>query len=130
MAWRSTEGPRRLNVGRSRGRLTPRSAVSVRSNSIRDGIRRGGIMMMQGGFSGPMLRLDASITRQKVRPGTVQRIFPYAMAYRWMLVLLLLVTAIDSAVQVANPLLLGLVIDLGILPHRIGIVIALSLAIA
>src|SRR5260370_1404 len=87
-------------------------------------------MMMQGGFSGPMLRLDASITRQKVRPGTVQRIFPYAMAYRWMLVLLLLVTAIDSAVQVANPLLLGLVIDLGILPHRIGIVIALSLAIA
>jgi ATP-binding cassette, subfamily B, bacterial len=77
-----------------------------------------------------MLRLDDSITRQKVRPGTVRRIVPYAKPYRWMLALLLLVTAIDSAIQVANPLLLGLVIDLGILPRRLGVVIALSLAIA
>jgi ATP-binding cassette, subfamily B, bacterial len=87
-------------------------------------------MIMQGVPRGSMLRLDDSITRQKVRPGTVRRIFPYAKAYRWMLALLLFVTAIDSVITVASPLLLGLVIDLGILPRRIGIVIALSLAIA
>ena len=87
----------------------------------------GDTMTMQGGFSGPMLRLDDSITRQKVSPGTVRRIFPYAKQYRWMLALLLLVTAIDSAIQVASPLLLGLIIDRGIVPHRIGILIALSL---
>jgi ATP-binding cassette, subfamily B, bacterial len=87
-------------------------------------------MMGQGGFRGPMLRMDDSITRHKVRPGTVRRIFPYAKPYRWMMALLLLVTAIDSAIQVANPLVLGLVIDIGILPRRLGIVIALALAIS
>jgi len=76
------------------------------------------------------LRLDDSITRQKVRPGTVRRIVPYAMKYRWMLALLLLVTALNAGITVANPLLLGMVIDRGILPNRIGVVIALSLAIA
>jgi ATP-binding cassette subfamily B protein len=75
------------------------------------------------------LRLDESITSQKVRPGTVRRILPYAKQYRWALVLLLFVTAIDAAATAANPLLLGTVIDKGILPHRLGVLIALSVAI-
>lgn len=74
-------------------------------------------------------RLDDSITRQKVRPGTVRRIFPYARQYGWALGLLLLVTAINAGITVANPLLLGIVIDRGILPHRLGVLIALSLAV-
>jgi len=77
---------------------------------------------------GIRIRLDDSITRQKVRPGTVRRILPYAKRYRWALALLLLVTALDAGISVANPLLLGIVIDRGILPHRIGVLIALSLA--
>jgi ATP-binding cassette subfamily B protein len=76
------------------------------------------------------LRLDDSITRQKVRPGTVRRILPYAKQYRWALVLLLLVTAIDAAATTASPLLLGTVIDQGILPHRFAVLIALSVLIA
>jgi ATP-binding cassette subfamily B protein len=79
---------------------------------------------------GVPLRLDDSITRQKVRPGTVRRILPYAKRYRWALVLLLLVTALDAAVTVANPLLLGTVIDRGIVPHRLGVLVVLSLVIA
>jgi ATP-binding cassette subfamily B protein len=76
------------------------------------------------------LRLDDSITRQKVRPGTVRRIIPYAKQYRWALVLLLLVTALDAVFTVAQPLLLGLIIDRAISPHKIGVLIALSSALA
>jgi ATP-binding cassette, subfamily B, bacterial len=76
------------------------------------------------------LRLGDSITRQKVRPGTVRRILPYASRYRWALTLLLLVTAIDAGITVANPLLLAVVIDSGILPHRIRVLVVLSLVIA
>ncbi len=77
-----------------------------------------------------LLRLDDSITRQKVRPGTIRRIFPYARHYRWALGLLLLVTAFDAGITAANPVLLGVVIDRGIEPHRLGVLIALSLVIA
>jgi ATP-binding cassette subfamily B protein len=76
------------------------------------------------------LHLDDSITRQKVRPGTVRRIVPYAVKYRKTLGLLLLVTALNAGITAASPLLLGMVIDRGILPHRIGVLIALSLVIA
>jgi ATP-binding cassette, subfamily B, bacterial len=76
------------------------------------------------------LRLDDSITSQKVRPGTTRRIIPYARRYGWMLGLLLFVTAADAAINVANPLLLALVIDRGILPRRLGVLIALSLVVA
>jgi ATP-binding cassette subfamily B protein len=87
---------------------------------------------MAPGMRGPMmgLRLDDSITRQKVKPGTVRRILPYAKPYRWVLALLLFVTAVDAVISVAVPLLLGLVIDLGILPHRLGILIVLSVLMA
>src|SRR5215467_9486168 len=84
-------------------------------------------MMM--GIKGP-LRLDDSITSQKVRPGTVRRILPYARRYVWALGLLLFVTALDAGITVANPLLLGIAIDRGIVPHRVGVLIALSLVVA
>jgi ATP-binding cassette subfamily B protein len=90
----------------------------------------GGCGMMMGGGAMRMLRFDESITRQKVRPGTVRRIFPYAKKYRRALALLLTVTAIDSGVAVANPLLLGLIIDLAIVPHKLNLLIDFSVAIA
>jgi ATP-binding cassette subfamily B protein len=76
------------------------------------------------------LRLDDSITRQKVKRGTVRRIFPYAKPYRWTLALLLLATAVDSTISVANPVLLGLVIDRGILPRQLRILVVLSALMA
>ena len=75
------------------------------------------------------LRFDDSITKQKVRPGTTRRIIPYAKRYRWMLGLLLFVTALDAAISVASPLLLAVLIDDGIVPRRIGVLIALSLIV-
>jgi ATP-binding cassette subfamily B protein len=76
------------------------------------------------------LRVDDSVSHQKVKPGTVWRILPYAKKYTWALVLLLFVTALDSTITVANPLLLGVIIDRGIIPHRLSVVIALSVSIA
>lgn len=76
------------------------------------------------------LRLDDSVTRQKVRPGTVRKILPYAKPYRWALALLLFVTALDAAITVADPLLLGMVIDRGIIPGRLEVVIVLAVIIA
>jgi ATP-binding cassette subfamily B protein len=76
------------------------------------------------------LRLDDSVTRQKVRPGTVRKILPYAKPYRWALALLLFVTALDAAITVADPLLLGMVIDRGIIPGRLAVVIVLAVIIA
>jgi ATP-binding cassette subfamily B protein len=85
--------------------------------------------MMMGG-PGLRLRLGEEITRQQVTPGTLRRIFPYARRYRWALVVLLLATAVDSAVTVGNPLLLGMIIDNGILPHRLRVLIELAIAVA
>jgi len=79
---------------------------------------------------GGMLRLDDSITRQKVKRGTVRRILPYVRKYRWALTLLLLVTALDAVITVANPLMLGAVIDFGILPRRLSVLVVLSLVMA
>ena len=81
-------------------------------------------------MSGPglRLRLDEEVTRQQVKPGTLRRILPYAKRYRWALVLLLSVTAVDAATTTANPLLLGMIIDDGILPRRLAVLIWLTVA--
>jgi ATP-binding cassette subfamily B protein len=80
--------------------------------------------LMMGGGPG-----EPPITRQQLKPGIIRRIFPYTARYRWWLVLLLSVTAFDAGVTAVSPLILGLIIDKGILPHRLGIVIGLALAV-
>jgi ATP-binding cassette subfamily B protein len=73
---------------------------------------------------------DPPVTRQQIKPGTVRRILPYVRQYRWLLILLLISTTLDAAITTVIPLALGLVIDKGILPHHISIVVKLSLAVA
>lgn len=85
------------------------------------------MMTGPGAFARNSLRFDDSITRQKVRPGTVRRILPYLKKYRWQLGLLLFVTAIDSAITVATPVLLGVAIDRGIEKHRLKVLVVLAL---
>ncbi len=69
---------------------------------------------------------DDKITRQKIRPGTVRRIFPYARAYRWLIALLLTLTGVGAATSIAGPLLMAATIDDGILPHHWGVVVWLT----
>jgi ATP-binding cassette, subfamily B, bacterial len=73
---------------------------------------------------------NPSITTQKIKPGTVRRVFPYAWRYRWGLAVLLIVTVGDSVITVANPLLLRILIDNGILRRRAEIVLAVGVVVA
>ncbi|MGW3659596.1 ABC transporter ATP-binding protein [Streptomyces sp. NPDC005151] len=76
------------------------------------------------------LGIDKSVTRQKIRPGTVRRILPYALRYRWSLAVVMLATAASAAIAAASPLLLKLIIDEGIMRHRHGFVVGVALVIA
>ncbi len=69
---------------------------------------------------------DPSVTRQRLKPGTVRRIAGYAKPYRWDLMIFLLATALDAVVTVSYPVLLGVIIDKGIVPKRPGVVLALA----
>jgi ATP-binding cassette subfamily B protein len=84
-------------------------------------------------ISGPGFRVqyrEDEVTRQQVRPGTVRRVWPYLRRYRWQIVLLLGMTAVESAIVVVSTLILRLIIDDGILPHRESVVVTLALAVA
>src|SRR6201996_8778704 len=59
-------------------------------------------------------RQDPSITRQKLKKGTVRRILTYARPYRGALAAFMVFTALDALITVVNPLLLREIIDKGI----------------
>src|SRR6478752_1410296 len=82
-------------------------------------------MVMMRGF-----RMDPSITRQKLKPGTIRRIAAYARPYRMYLAVFLLATAVDPVITVVNPLLLRDIIDHGILGRNEQLVILLACAVA
>ena len=69
---------------------------------------------------------DPSVTKQKLKPGTVRRIAGYARPYRLELAIFLVAAALDAAVTVGYPVLLGIVIDQGILPKRPSVVLAVA----
>jgi ATP-binding cassette, subfamily B, bacterial len=85
---------------------------------------RGNIMMMRG------FHMDPSVTKQKLKPGTVKRIMAYARPYRWLLAAFLVATSIDALITVVNPLLLRDVIDQGILARNDRVVITLAVVVA
>ncbi len=82
-------------------------------------------MVMMRGF-----RMDPSITKQKLKPGTIRRIAGYARPYRVHLAFFLLATSVDAIITVVPPLLLGDIIDRGILARDEQVVIWLAIAVA
>jgi ATP-binding cassette, subfamily B, bacterial len=85
---------------------------------------RGHMVMMKG------FRMDPTITKQKLKPGTVRRIAAYARPYRLYLTIFLLATVIDSLIIVVNPLLLREIIDNGILARNEQVVIVVACKVA
>ncbi|HEX4088483.1 MAG TPA: ABC transporter ATP-binding protein [Trebonia sp.] len=73
---------------------------------------------------------DESVTKQQLKPGTVRRIGGYARPYRWDLAVFLLAAALDAVITVAIPVLLGWVIDRGVLPRRVDVVIEVAAIVA
>jgi ATP-binding cassette, subfamily B, bacterial len=49
---------------------------------------------------------EDEVARQQVRPGTVRRVWPYLRRYRGPMVLLVGITAVDSAIVVVSTLIL------------------------
>ncbi len=74
--------------------------------------------------------MDPSITKQKLKPGTIRRIAAYARPYRVHLAVFLLATVVDAVVTVVNPLLLREIIDHGILARNDRVVIVIACAVA
>jgi len=73
---------------------------------------------------------DESVTKQQLRRGTVRRIAGYARPYRWVLTVFLVAAALDAVITVTIPVLLGLVIDRGVLPRRADVVVGVAAAVA
>jgi ATP-binding cassette subfamily B protein len=86
--------------------------------------------MYSRGHMGMGFRMDSSVTRQKLKPGTVRRIAAYARPYRLYLTVFLLATGIDALLIVVNPLLLREIIDHGILARNEQVVILVACAVA
>jgi len=82
-------------------------------------------MTMMRGF-----RMDPSITKQKLKPGTIRRIAAYARPYRIYLAVFLLATAVDAVITVVNPLLVRQLIDHGIVGRDEAVVIWIAVAVA
>src|ERR1022692_1928278 len=73
---------------------------------------------------------DSSVTRQRLKPGTVRRIASYARPYRGDLILFLIATSVDAVIIVAVPLLLRALIDNGIQPKDTEVVLAIAAVVA
>ena len=69
---------------------------------------------------------DPSVTKQKLTPGIVRRIAGYARPYRVDLAIFLVAAALDAVVTVLYPVLIGVVIDKGILPKDGTVVLAIA----
>jgi ATP-binding cassette, subfamily B, bacterial len=83
-----------------------------------------GFMMARG------FRMDPSVTKQKLKPGTVRRIMGYARPYRVQLAVFLFATAVDAVITVVNPLLLRELIDHGIIGKNETVVVVVALTVA
>ncbi|MDX6393994.1 MAG: ATP-binding cassette, subfamily bacterial [Streptosporangiaceae bacterium] len=84
-----------------------------------------GPLHMMRGFT-----TDSSVTKQQLKRGTVRRIAGYARPYRWDLATFLLAAALDAVITVTIPVLLGLLIDRGVQPKRVDVVLAVAAAVA
>jgi ATP-binding cassette subfamily B protein len=84
-----------------------------------------GQLHMMRGFA-----TDPSVTKQQLNRGIIRRIAGYARPYRWDLSIFLLAAALDAGITVAIPVLLGVVIDRGVLPKRAGVVLGVAAAVA
>ena len=92
-------------------------------------MRRGG---GGGGGWGLMrsFRRDESVTSQKLSAGILRRIARFAMPYRRMLLVFVVLIVLDALLGAANPMIYRAIIDDGILPHNSGVVVQLALLLA
>jgi len=76
------------------------------------------------------LSSDQSVKNAKLRPGTLKRIFAYAIPYKSTFALFLICLIVDAVLTVATPLLLRELIDKGVIPKDRAIVTKMAIAVA
>ncbi|HLS44908.1 MAG TPA: ABC transporter ATP-binding protein [Ornithinicoccus sp.] len=89
--------------------------------------------MSMGFGRGPMVRSftkDRSVRDHQLREGTGRRVIGYGRPFRGDIALFLVLTIIVAALGVATPLLLGRIIDHGVIPQDRQVVIWLGIAVA
>ena len=70
---------------------------------------------------------DPSVKQQKLKAGTVKRIFTFAKPYRLSIWIFLFTVVVDAALIVATPLLLRQLIDKGVIPKDGALVTRLAI---
>jgi ATP-binding cassette subfamily B protein len=73
---------------------------------------------------------DQSVKHQKLKAGTLKRIFSFAIPYRKFLTIFICTVVIDAVLVVATPLLLRSLVDDGVVPGRSDVVTKLALIVA
>jgi ATP-binding cassette subfamily B protein len=72
---------------------------------------------------------DPSVKEQKLKPGTVKRIFSFARPYRTNIFIYLATVVVDAGLIVATPLLLKRLIDDGVIPKDPSVVTNLAILV-
>jgi ATP-binding cassette subfamily B protein len=72
---------------------------------------------------------DPSVKSQKLKAGTLKRIFTYATPYKKNIVLFLLTVVVDAVLIVSTPLLLRKLIDEGVIPKNSELITQLALLV-
>ena len=76
------------------------------------------------------LSSDQSVKSAKLKPGTLKRIFAYAIPYKSTFVLFLFCLVADAFLTIATPLLLRELIDKGVIPKDRSLVTLMAIAVA
>lgn len=73
---------------------------------------------------------DASVLKQKVKPGTAMRTLRFAVPYLGLLAWFLLVVIVDASIGIVNPLIYRQIINNGILKENSALIIHLAVIVA
>ena len=76
------------------------------------------------------LSSDQSVKSAKLKPGTLKRIFAYAIPYKSTFVLFLFCLIADAFLTIATPLLLRELIDNGVIPKDRAVVTTMAIAVS
>ena len=76
------------------------------------------------------LSSDQSVKSAKLKPGTIKRIFAYAIPYKSTFLLFLFCLIADAFLTIATPLLLRELIDNGVIPKDRAVVTTMAIAVA
>jgi len=88
------------------------------------------VSMHAGWMALRTLSSDQSVKSAKLKPGTLRRIFAYAIPYKSTFVLFLFCLIADAFLTIATPLLLRELIDNGVIPKDRAVVTTMAIAVA